>query len=166
MFSKKLATAFAFLSCGVSVAYAEPPIRIGQFDAWGAYSYQSGGKVQCYALSTPTSKEPSSVDHGDNFFIVSREDDGRHFMPQAIMGYDLKQAAPVTASIGDASFAMFTRERHAWIDDESREPAMVSAMKAGDELKLHATSRRGTKTSYSYSLSGITAALDRIKSCN
>ncbi|WP_229002361.1 invasion associated locus B family protein [Rhizobium sp. AB2/73] len=43
---------------------------------------------------------------------------------------------------------------------------MIQALKSGDKLELHATSKRGTATRYSYSLSGITAALKRISACN
>ena len=38
-------------------------------------------------------------------------------------------------------------------------------MKAGGELNVQAESRRGTQTSYTFSLKGITAALDEIAKC-
>ncbi|AYG63777.1 invasion associated locus B family protein [Rhizobium jaguaris] len=165
MFAKKLPTALALVLLGFSTAYAEPPARIGQFDAWGAYSYRSGSEVSCYVLSTPTSQVPSTVDHGSNFFIVARGPDGKAYMPEVAMGYDLKQGAPIQATIGDATFTMFAKDRHGWVEDQSQEPTMVDAMKSGNELSVQATSRRGTATSYSYSLSGITAALKQIKVC-
>ncbi|MDE1997149.1 MAG: hypothetical protein KGI75_31910 [Rhizobiaceae bacterium] len=165
MFARKLAAASALLLFGFSTAHAEPPTRIEQFDAWGAYSYNSGGKVSCYAISTPTQQSPAGVDHGNNYFIVARGPDGKAYMPEAAMGYDLKQGAPMQATIGDASFTMFSKDRHGWVEDQSQEPTMVEAMKSGSELSLQATSKRGTATTYSYSLSGVTAALKRIKVC-
>jgi invasion protein IalB len=39
-------------------------------------------------------------------------------------------------------------------------------MKAGSSMTVKAISRRGTDTSYSYSLKGVTAALNQIASCN
>ena len=47
----------------------------------------------------------------------------------------------------------------------AEEPALVAAMKGGRSMTVKATSGRGTATSYSYSLSGISAALKQIESC-
>jgi invasion protein IalB len=49
---------------------------------------------------------------------------------------------------------------------ENEEPQMVSAIRKGADMLVEATSRRGTATSYSYSLSGITAALKQVAKCN
>ncbi|MEH0056636.1 invasion associated locus B family protein [Brucella abortus] len=42
---------------------------------------------------------------------------------------------------------------------------MVSAMRAGKTLKVQATSARGTQTRYSFSLMGLSAALQRVNRC-
>nr|WP_200991958.1 invasion associated locus B family protein [Rhizobium rhizogenes] len=166
MFVKNLVAALAFISFGAGAAHADAPVRMQQFDAWGAYSYKSGGSVSCYALSTPIAQAPSNVDHGDNFLIVAHPSAGDNYVPEVAAGYDLKQGQTMTAMIGDKTYAMFTKDRHGWVQDENQQPAMVQAMKSGAKLELHATSKRGTATSYSYSLSGITGALKRISTCN
>ncbi|MGV1791184.1 hypothetical protein GR212_05285 [Rhizobium lusitanum] len=165
MFARKFAPALVFVAFGAGIAHAEVPVRIDQFDHWGAYSYKSGDSVNCYVLSRPVAQQPANVDHGDNFFIVSRLSSGDKLVPEAAMGYDPKDGAPMTAMVGDKTFPMFTKDRHAWVKDETQEPTLVSAMKGGAQLQLQATSKRGTATSYSYSLSGITAALKRIETC-
>ncbi|ORE91440.1 hypothetical protein ATO4_18959 [Aurantimonas sp. 22II-16-19i] len=38
-------------------------------------------------------------------------------------------------------------------------------MRSGRSLSIQATSQRGTSTNYTYSLSGVTAALNSIKDC-
>jgi hypothetical protein len=49
------------------------------------------------------------------------------------------------------------------MDDE---PGFVAALKKGSKLVVHGTSSRGTKTTDTYSLSGVTAAMDAIdKAC-
>ena len=45
-------------------------------------------------------------------------------------------------------------------------PDIVAAMKAGRTMEVDATSARGTKTAHTYSLIGITAALNKISTCN
>lgn len=166
MFARNLVPALVFLAFGAGAAHAEVPVRIDQFDHWGAYSYKSGDSVSCYVLSRPIAQKPVNVDHGDNFFIVSRLSPGDKLVPEAAMGYDPKEGVSMTATVGDKTFPMFTKDRHGWVRDETQEPAMVSAMKGGAQLELQATSKRGTATSYSYSLSGITSALKRIETCN
>jgi len=56
----------------------------------------------------PTSKQPASVDHGSNFFVIGRAP-GAGYEPQAIMGYELKPGSRAKVAIGDKTFTMFTR---------------------------------------------------------
>ena len=166
MFVRNFAPVLIFVALSAGMAHADVPVRIDQFDHWGAYSLKSGDGVSCYVVSRPIAQKPSGVDHGDNFFIVSRVASGAKLVPEAAMGYDLKHGEAMVASVGDKTFPMFTKDRHGWVRDETQEPSMVSAMRGGAQLEVQATSKRGTATSYSYSLSGITAALKRIETCN
>ena len=117
-------------------------------------------------LSVPTSKEPASVDHGDIFFIVSqRPGQNISYEPQAMMGYVMKENSKVIVTIDNKSFTLFTKERAAWVENAAEEPALVAAMKTGHNMTVKATSRKGTATSYAYSLQGISAALKQIERC-
>lgn len=150
-----------------AAAAAPAPTRIQQFQAWGAYSYQSGGGKVCYVLSVPTTKMPATgIDHGDNFFIVSqRPGQNISYEPQAMMGYTLKANSKVNVTIDNKTFVMFTKDKAAWVENAAQEPALVAAMKTGHSMTVAATSLRGTGTSYAYSLAGISAALKQIESC-
>ncbi|WFS00487.1 invasion associated locus B family protein [Rhizobium tumorigenes] len=143
------------------------PTRIKQFDAWGAYSYQSGTGKVCYVLSVPTAKLPATgIDHGDNFFIVTqRPGQNISYEPQAMMGYVLKENSKVNVTIDNKTFVMFTKDKAAWVENAAQEPALVAAMKTGHSLTVTATSKKGTGTSYTYSLAGISASLKQIESC-
>lgn len=166
MFSGKLATALALVLVTAGVASAQTPTRIQQFNAWGAYSYQSNNGKVCYVLSVPREKNPSGVDHGDIFFLVSqRPGQNISYEPQAMMGYPLQENSKVNVTIDGRNFVMFTKGNSAWVENAAEEPALVAAMKAGRDMSVKAVSRRGTNTSYSYSLSGISAALKQIESC-
>jgi invasion protein IalB len=166
MFVRSVATAVAILLTSVSLASAQSPTRIQQFNAWGAYSYKSGNSTVCYVLSIPTSKEPANVDHGDIFFIVSqRPGQNISYEPQAMMGYVMQANSKVTVTIDGKNFVMFTKDKAAWVENAAEEPALVAAMRSGKAMSVKATSGRGTGTSYAYSLSGISAALKQIESC-
>lgn len=149
-----------------SVASAQTPTRIGQFNDWSAISYQSPNGKVCYAVSVPTTNEPTSVDHGDNFFVVTqRRGQNITYEPQFIAGYNLQEASKVTVTIDGKSFSFFSKEKSAWTENAAEDPSIVAAMRAGSKMSIKAVSRRGTNTSYEYSLSGITAALNAIESC-
>ena len=167
MIGKTIAIAITALFALTAAAAAQSPTRIKQFDAWGAYSYNSGNSKVCYVLSVPTAKNPANVDHGDIFFLVSqRPGQNISYEPQAMMGYPLKEASKVEVDVDGNKFTLFTRGNSAWVENAAQEPQLVAAMRAGSTMTVKATSRRGTATSYSYSLKGVTAALNQINSCN
>jgi hypothetical protein len=166
MFVRKLATALALVLTTAGVASAQSPTRIQQFNAWGAYSYQANGGKVCYVLSVPKEKNPAGVDHGDIFFLVSqRPGQNISYEPQAMMGYPLKEGSKVNVNIDGRNFVMFVKGNSAWVENAAEEPALVAAMRSGRDMKVQATSRRGTGTNYAYSLSGISAALKQIETC-
>jgi invasion protein IalB len=166
MIGKSIATAITVLFALTAAAAAQSPNRIKQFDAWGAYSYNSGNSKVCYVLSVPTAKQPADVDHGDIFFLVSqRPGQNISYEPQAMMGYPLKESSKVEVDVDGRKFSLFVRGNSAWVENAAEEPQLVAAMRAGTAMTVKAVSRRGTNTSYSYSLKGVTAALNQINSC-
>ena len=160
-------TAGAVLLGAANAAMAQAPTQIGKYSAWGAYSYTAGGAKVCYVLTIPQAKKPEKgIDHGDNFFLVSQKP-GQNvaFEPQFMAGYELKAQTKVTVSVGDKSFSMFSSGKSAWMENAAEEPSLLAAMKVGKTMSIAATSKRGTATAYTFSLSGISKALDAVKSC-
>ncbi|MCC0037395.1 MAG: hypothetical protein H6893_00190 [Brucellaceae bacterium] len=154
------------LAASVAPVLAQQAVKRGQHNAWGTYSYESGGSQVCYVLTVPTQKEPSSLDHGDIFFFVSQKP-GQNvsYEPQFIAAYTLKEGSKVTVDIGGKSYSMFTKGKSAWLENAAEEPQLVAAMRGGSDMKVSATSGRGNPTSYVFSLRGISAALDSINQC-
>lgn len=143
------------------------PTMVKQYDAWGVYSYQTGSLPTCYMLTIPADERPADVDHGDNFFLLAPTKAAQaEYEPQALMGYRLKAGAPVSARIGDERFHMMSDGKSAWLQKPTRISDMIDAMRGGSEMINKATSRRGTKTTYTYSLTGVTAALKHLKECD
>lgn len=162
----------AVLAVGMAVASVAPsmaqtPERIGQFRDWNAISYQSGGGKVCYVVSVPITKQPANVNHGDNFFVVTqRRGQNVTFEPQMIAGYPLRENSNVTVTVDGNAFTFFAKDNSAWTENAAQDPTLVAAMKAGSRMVVQATSRRGTNTTYEFSLSGVTAALNAIESCS
>ncbi|HWK64676.1 MAG TPA: invasion associated locus B family protein [Rhizobiaceae bacterium] len=147
-------------------ALAQSATKIKQHDAWGTYSYQAGNGKVCYVLTVPTDKQPTTLDHGDIFFFVSQKP-GQNisYEPQFIASYNFQENSKVEVTVGNKSFSMFTRGKSAWMENAAEEPALIAAMKGGADMKVAAKSGRGNPTNYTFSLKGITAALQSISSC-
>jgi invasion protein IalB len=165
---RRLTATFAGIALIASAApaLAQSATKIGQHNAWGTYSYvQNNGKV-CYVLTVPTDKQPTSLDHGDMFFFVSQKP-GQNvsFEPQFIAGYTFQENSKVQVKVGDKAFSMFTRGKSAWMENAAEEPALIAAMRSGNDMQISATSGRGNPTKYSFSLRGISAALESIQNC-
>ena len=165
----------ATFSCLVAIAMAGPAFgqqpsakQIGQHNAWGTYSATTGdaGKV-CFVLTVPTDKQPASLDHGDRMFFLVSQKPGENvsFEPQFMASYNFQDNSKVTVSVGDRSFSMFTRGNSAWLENAAEDTQLVAAMRAGADMKVQAVSGRGNPTSYTFSLRGVTAALQSIASC-
>jgi invasion protein IalB len=60
---------------------------------------------------------------------------------------------------------MFTRGDSAWLENPAEEAAVVDSMRSGKNMSLIGFSRRGTQTSYVFSLSGVSASLKDIAGC-
>jgi invasion protein IalB len=149
-------------------AYAQSARKMAEHGDWATYSYQAQNGKVCYVLTVPkpSSMKPANVDHGDMFFFVSqRPGQAVSFEPQFIAGYALREGSKVSVSIGNKKFTMFTKGKSAWVENAAEEPQLIAAMKAGSDMQVQAQSGRGTKTSYSFSLKGISAALDSITGC-
>ena len=149
-----------------SQAYAQSARKMDEHGDWATYSYQAQNGKVCYVLTVPTDKQPPNLDHGDIFFFVSQKP-GQNvsYEPQFIASYNFQENSKVKVSVGDKSFSMFTRGKSAWLENAAEEPALVSAMKGGADMKVAAKSGRGNDTGYTFSLKGISAALDSIQAC-
>ncbi|EIM71819.1 hypothetical protein A33O_22529 [Nitratireductor aquibiodomus RA22] len=156
------------LICGM--AAASPALAqataVGQHRDWGVYSYQSGNGKVCYAMSVPKEKQPASLDHGDIFFFVSQKP-GQNVAsePQFIAAYNFQSGSKVIVTIGNKRFSMFTQGKSAWLENAAEEPQLIAAMKGGSDMKIAAKSGRGNDTGYTFSLSGVTAAINATQNC-
>ena len=164
-----LTTIFATAAFSAALAQSAPkPTLVGTFNDWtmwsynGSYSGNGQGKI-CYIYAEPSDMKPNKLDHGRvSFSITSSPAQGVNQEANFVAGYPFKEQAPVTVDIDGKKFTMFTQGDSAWLLDQSEEPKLLAAMKDGKRMVVSAESRRGNKTTYSYSLSGVTAAADKM----
>jgi len=162
---KRLAILIALIALTMPTALAQAPTSRGSFSDWHVFTIESNRGLVCYALSQPIDSAPSSVDHGEIFFIVSSWASGAaEEQPRFAGGYALRPDSPPRVRVGSDRFSMFVADNDGFIEDTDDEAQLVRAMRRGSVMRVEATSQRGTATAYEFSLSGITAALERVDS--
>jgi len=143
----------------------EQATLLGQFGDWGAYKAAPGGKEVCFALSKPTSAvtDPTGRNRDPSYaFVSTRPAEKVKNEVSVIVGYPQKPGIDATATIGSATYVMYTQNDGAWVKNAAEEAQMVEAMRKGADLVIKSESARGTKTTDTYSLKGIAEALDKV----
>ena len=161
-----LAGLAAFAMTALSASAAPTPEPVGSYKDWKAFTMDEGGRKVCFAMSSPQDMSPKNVSRGDVFFLVT-DWGSAGLQPSIITGYPFKKNSKATLKIGSDKFTLFTKDDGAWFRDEADEKRALTAMKRGSTMVITGTSARGTLTTDRYSLSGITAALDKVhRTCN
>lgn len=145
---------------------AEKPMALGTFKNWSAYTAGTGADKTCYALSQPVASDPKTVTRGQIYFLISdfpaRKAKGE---PQIVPGYAYPANGTVSVTVGSDKFTFFTKNEgdngSAWLKSTAEEAKLVAAMQKGSRAVVTGASARGTTTTDAYSLSGITAALQK-----
>ena len=143
----------------------EQAVLLGQFGDWGAYKATPGGKKVCFALSKPTSAviEPSNKKRDPSYaFVSTRPAEKVRNEVSVIVGYPQKPGVDATATIGSASYVMYTQNDGAWVKNAAEEAQMVETMRKGTDLVIKSVSHSGAKTTDTYSLRGLGQALDKV----
>ena len=161
----------ALTTCALIVPAAAQPkptdqaTLLGQFGDWGAYKATPGGKTVCFALSKPTSAvtDPPGRNRDPSYaFVSTRPAEKVKNEVSVIVGYPQKSGVDATATIGSASYVMYTQNDGAWVKNAAEESQMVEAMRKGSDLVIKSVSTHNTKTTDTYSLKGISDALDKV----
>lgn len=147
-------------------ASAQVPQLLEQYNDWEAYRYEANGKVTCYILSKPKTLAPSNRNHGDVFFfLTTRPGDDVSNEVSVLVGYPFAPDSTVTVDVDGREFTLFTKDDGAWVESPADEAQLVAAMRAGSRMSVKGKSARGTETTYTFSLSGVTAGSNRLADC-
>lgn len=144
-------------------ANAAEPEAVATYKDWSVFVREVDGDKICFAATEAKDKSPKSVNHGDIFFLVATWKSGAaKNQPSLMTGYNLKDAPSPTLRVGSDKWEMYVSDNEAFIESGKEEQRLVDAMRRGSEMRVSAVSSRGTATSYTMSLQGISAALDRV----
>lgn len=163
---KAITMALATLTLlSASPAFAEDPKPVSQHKDWTVFAYDESGKKTCFAVTQPAESLPKGVRRGSIFFSVTHsQTDKTVNAVSTSMGYPLQANSTPTITIGGKVYSLFAQGETAWPAGDNVQKALVTAMKRGQKMIIKGTSTRGTNTSDTYSLAGITAAIAAAKS--
>ncbi|MHB8883618.1 MAG: invasion associated locus B family protein [Methylovirgula sp.] len=145
----------------------EKPVQIATYGDWGAFLAGKGKSKTCYALAQPKGREPANLHRDPAYiFISSRPGENIRNEVSIIMGFPMKDNGDAQAEIGTEHFDLVSKGSNAWVKNPAKEGELVASMKKGAKLIIKAPSVRGNVTTDSYSLHGLSQALERVdKEC-
>ena len=143
---------------------AAKPEQLATFGDWGAFATHGSSKT-CYALATAKERAPKAKlkDTQAYVFISTRPAENVKNEVAINLGYATKDNAPAAADIDGDGFELVLKGTNAWIKNPAEEPKFVKTLKEGTKLTVKATSAKGAATTDSYSLEGLSKALDRVQ---
>ncbi len=147
----------------LSPALADSPTLLGTFDAWEAYKNTDARGTVCWAVTQPQTKEPATARRDPIYFIITtwpKQNIANE--PSIVIGYPFKDGENATVEIGSDKFSFFTKADGAWLQAKAEEKRLIEAMRVGAEMTVKGLSKRGTLTTDTYSLKGISLALDKV----
>jgi len=152
------------LVSSATYAWAATPKLLGKFKDWKAYVVEGSDGKHCFVYSEPTDQKGDYSKRDKVSVSISHRvgADVRNEISFAA-GYPFKSDSEVELSIdGSKKFKLFVDGESAWAPDAKTDAEIRKAIEQGSKMVVRGTSARGTLTTDTYSLSGTTAALDRI----
>jgi hypothetical protein len=164
-----LLAGFATLAANAVLAAEDKPELLGTFRDWHVYQTGKGPNRLCYALSQPKDMTPKDAKRDSVFFLISTWPVRKvRNEPSVMAGYAYKDGGKAEIQVGSDKFNFFTKNDGgaggAWMEDAKDEKRLIDAMKKGSGMSVAGISARGTTTKDTYSLAGISAALDKLDS--
>jgi hypothetical protein len=156
------------VSAGTAPSLAQQMTQLGVFKNWVAWKGTDANGEMCYISAAPKASEPEGARRSAiHFLVIHRKGLGTKNEVQTLVGYPFNTAnSNASATVDGKTYPMVTEGEAAWLASTKDEPGFVEALKAGTTLVVKGTSQRGTNTTDTYDLGGVTAAMAEIdKAC-
>lgn len=144
-----------------SPALAAEPRVLGNQNDWTAFIGDS--PKECWTVSPPKSTRntdaegnPREVTRSDiRLYIAYRPGQGGEVSFQG--GYPFAPDSTVDVTVGAQTFKLFTEGENAWTGSPDEDAKLIAALRGGTEAVVKGRSTRGTRTTDTFSLMGLTA---------
>ena len=158
-------TAIAAILMATVVCASAQTKLVDSFNDWHFYSHENSGEKLCFIATTAQSSEPAGMKRDPAYFYVSAwPKDGVRTELSVKIGYPFKQGSEVTVTVGSDSYKLFTHQDRAFVSNPIEELKLLEAMKRGTTMVVVGVSEQGTTTKDTFSLMGLTKAVQTLTS--
>jgi invasion protein IalB len=152
----------AIALCLFSVGFAAAQQLQQTSGDWRVFTAGEGTARQCYIASVPVKKTGNYSARSEPFVMVTaRALAGDEVSVSS--GYPYKDGGQVSLTIDARRYDLFTQGDRGWAYDAEQDKNLVAAMMKGSQMEVKGTSQKGTFSADSYSLSGFTSAMQKMK---
>ncbi len=140
------------------------PLLVATMNDWSVYISPTPKNKTCYALAQPKDRQPAALKRDPAYiFISTRPGEGVRNEVSVIMGFAMKEGGDMQADVGGTPFDLVAKGTNAWLKNPAEEGQLIDAMKKSAKMTVKAPSIKGNVTTDSYSLSGLSQALERVR---
>lgn len=133
---------------------------VARHSDWTSYWHDDGSQKICFTSSQPKDKQPATVKRDPpHFYVTTWPNTGVKTEVSIKMGYPVKKGTEVSVSVDTQAFKLFAEADRGFVADPEQEQKLIEALKKGQRLFVQAVSERGTTTLDTYSLAGLSQAL-------
>ena len=158
---QRMAAGLAFLVYAATAAEAAQ--TLGRHADWTSFAHAEQNGILCFVLSQPKDRLPKNAKRDSAYFYIStRPAAGVEAEVSVKLGYPLKHGSETTITVDTTAFRLFVQGERAFAGDPQDEKKLLDAMRKGKRMVVQATSERGTVTRDTYSLAGLSQALQTV----
>lgn len=132
---------------------------------WKAYRHGTGDQRMCFAVSEPSEASPQNTrKESPHIYVTAWPKAGIKAEISVLLGVALNKSAQIQVNVDGNRFELFPDGDRAYVSDVNEELKLLDAMRRGRSMTITATSAGGEQTRDTYSLSGVTAAIQSMSS--
>lgn len=157
---QRVAAGLVLGSAMVTGAGAAGTTKAGTYGDWTLHINDGEAGKICFIATRPKTKATASINRAPAIIYISAwPKDGVTAEISIKQGYKIKPGSKVAVSVGAETFKLFPQDERAFLADAAQEAKLITAMKKGATLTVQGSPERGDITSDTYSLNGISQAL-------
>lgn len=140
-------------------AVAKEAKLLGEYGDWGAFQEFDGKNLICYLGAQPIKSRGKYKKRGETYLLITHRPVEKIYSVVSFRaGYSFLKDSELKITIGEKNFSFFTDGGHAFAHDKKTDFALIQSMIRGTTMIVKGTSSRGTKTTDTYSLKGVSAS--------
>jgi hypothetical protein len=135
---------------------------VKKFGDWRVLAHEGTEGRICFAIASPKSSDPPAAGAGAHFYVSAWPQEGVRAEISVKTGAPLKPGAPASIAVDKVFYKLFSKGDRAFVIDATDELKLLEAMKKNATVAVIAQSEDGVVSRDTYSLAGLTQALQAV----